>query len=53
MYTIWLDYNVDGWKPHECETLAECFDLMRSYAHSGDYRITREVDVEIRERPAV
>ncbi len=49
-YTIWLDYNTEGWQPIDCATLAECFDLMRSYGHSGDYRITRDVDVEIRER---
>lgn len=49
-YTIWLDYNLEGWQPNDFDTLAECFDLMRSYGHSGGYRITRDVDVEIRER---
>lgn len=48
-YTMWLDYGLEGWHPHDFDTLLECFDLLRSYGHSGDYRITRHVDVEITE----
>ncbi|MBU8834141.1 hypothetical protein [Mycolicibacterium goodii] len=51
-YTVWLDYGSEGWHPHECDTLAECFDQMRSFGHSGDYRITRDVHIEIREAAA-
>lgn len=48
-WTIWL-YNLEGWKPNEFDTLAECFDYMCSIGHCGGYRITRDVDVEIREK---
>jgi hypothetical protein len=51
-YTIWLDGYTEGWHPYEFDTVAECFDHMRSCAHSGPYRITRDVQVEIREVPA-
>ncbi|MCX2931377.1 hypothetical protein ORI20_13920 [Mycobacterium sp. CVI_P3] len=51
-YTVWLNYHTEGWHPHECDTLAECFDTMRAMAHGGEYRITRDVDVEIREKAA-
>lgn len=48
-YTLWLDNNLDGWRPQECETLADCFREMHAIGHVGDYRITRDVEVEIRE----
>lgn len=51
-YLLWLDYGTEGWSLEECETLADCFDYMRSVAHGGKYRITREVKVEIREATA-
>lgn len=46
-YTIWLDGSSEGWFPYEFNTLAECFDHMRSYAHGGAYRITKPVNVQI------
>lgn len=48
-YTIWLD-NIEGWHPIDCETLEDCFRQMHAIAHPGAYRITKEVDVEIREK---
>lgn len=44
-YTLWLDYGCEGWHPYVCDSVADCFDHMRSYGHSGDYRITRPVTV--------
>lgn len=50
-YTVWMD-NHEGWHPDgPFDTVKECFDAMRAVAHSSDYRITKGVDVEIRENP--
>ncbi|OCB09286.1 hypothetical protein A5717_26300 [Mycolicibacterium porcinum] len=48
-YTVWMDNGLDGWRPEDCDTLADCFHAMHAIGHSGDYRITRDVEVEIRE----
>lgn len=44
-YTIWLDHNFDGWSPYDFDTIEECLEHMRSFCHTGGYRITRNVAV--------
>lgn len=52
-FTVWMDYRSEGWHPTECATLAECFDAMHNLGHTGGYRITRDVNVEITEASGV
>lgn len=49
--TIWLDGYTEGWQPHEIESIAEGFEVMRTYCHNGGFRFTREVNYEMRELP--
>lgn len=42
-FTVWIDYGLDGWKPFDCDTVAECLDTIAGYGIGGGYRITRPV----------
>lgn len=45
-YTVWLNYHTEGWHPTDCDSVADCFQYMRSVGHAGEYRITCPVVVE-------
>lgn len=49
-YTVWMRYPSEGWQPVDCDDLEQCFREMNAVAHSGEYRITKPVDVQIIER---
>lgn len=44
-FTVWIDYGLDGWKPFDCGTVAECLDTISGYGIGGEYRITRPVQL--------
>lgn len=46
---IWLDGYTEGWQPHEINSAAEGFEVMRTYCHNGDYQFTRDVEIEMKE----
>jgi hypothetical protein len=47
-FTIWLNYRQEGWQPSDpLATLAECLDYRSDMGHTGDFRITRDVDWRI------
>lgn len=49
-FTLWVDNHTEGWHPYECETLEGCFaQAMECCTSMGSFRITRDVDFEIRE----
>jgi hypothetical protein len=52
-YTVWVDYGCEGWKPKECATWDEAFDMVMGGSLGGPCRITREAwFVPVAEPPA-
>jgi hypothetical protein len=51
-YIVWLDYHTEGWKPSEdLETLADCFEWLKSNNYGNPYQITKTVDIQFTEVP--
>lgn len=44
-FTVWVDYGLEGWHPVDCNTIAECLDVIAQYGISEGYRITRPVQL--------
>ena len=48
-YILWIDNNCEGWAPHACETLEECYRKAIEYS-AYNFRITPPpITVEFRE----
>jgi len=50
MYTVWIDYGMEGWKPKDFETVGELIDFITNGETYNRFRITREMKLFIGEK---
>ena len=46
MYSVWCDYGIEGWRPHDFGSFTEAIEfLLRGGYGCQTYRITRDVEL--------
>ena len=47
-YIVWKNYGHDGWSPYEFKTLKECVDYILKENYGSEWKITKEIVLEIK-----